>query len=172
MPQCQSSSQGQFFFFLSRSYPVELVVESACVADRLSRPVPPPEGCGGRVAVGALGTLSPLGVLEKTRTTNTQSEREGTCVERDRISQRAVMESFIHQLQKAVGEIGNSSAASAVFNLLPLGHAQHTHTQALLSPSLQCPLFKLITGPICQCKKRESWALDSARFPQGMDDGL
>ncbi len=49
------------------SYPVQLVVESAGVADGLPGAVPPPQRRRGRVAVGALGALSPLGVLHGRR---------------------------------------------------------------------------------------------------------
>ena len=48
---------------------MQLVIESAGVTDGLPRAVPPPQRRRGRVAVGALGALSPLGVLKEQTTT-------------------------------------------------------------------------------------------------------
>ena len=42
---------------------MQLVIEPAGVADRLAVGVPPPEGGGGRVAVGALEARPPVARL-------------------------------------------------------------------------------------------------------------
>ena len=78
--------------YVLHSYPVQLVVESACVADRLPRPVPPPEGGGGRVAVGALGTHATLGVLFKNTNTIRKEKQRAVCeLEEIRSSVRLVL---------------------------------------------------------------------------------
>ena len=46
------------------THPVQLVVEPARVAHRLPRAIPPPQSGGGRVTIGTLRPLSPLGVLK------------------------------------------------------------------------------------------------------------
>ena len=43
---------------------MQLVVEPARVAHRLPRAIPPPQSGGGRVTIGTLRPLSPLGVLK------------------------------------------------------------------------------------------------------------
>ncbi len=54
---------------------MQLVVETAGVADRLPGAVPPPEGGGGGVAVGALGALATLRVLQETNVASAGIER-------------------------------------------------------------------------------------------------
>ena len=46
------------------THPVQFVVEPARVAHRLPRAIPPPQSGGGRVTIGTLRPLSPLGVLK------------------------------------------------------------------------------------------------------------
>ena len=57
------------------THPVQLVVEPARVAHRLPRAIPPPQSGGGRVTIGTLRPLSPLGVL-KAEKAETQYSQE------------------------------------------------------------------------------------------------
>ena len=57
------------------THPVQFVVEPARVAHRLPRAIPPPQSGGGRVTIGTLRPLSPLGVL-KAEKAETQYSQE------------------------------------------------------------------------------------------------
>ena len=59
------------------THPVQFVVEPARVAHRLPRAIPPPQSGGGRVTIGTLRPLSPLGVLKAEKAERLSQDSQG-----------------------------------------------------------------------------------------------